>query len=192
MVPRLILGIADSFLSSNYFSLVTSMHIRHAHTAQTSMYIPPIIFDRNCNSVPHLVRIADIFWCAAGISGLYPQAVICPPTSVYSLPLTLVDRVGGWDAGPEAIGEDLHMYLKCFFALSGNLTARIVPSPASQSNVSAGNDVGGIRGWIEAIKARYVQAIRHMWGSLDSGFAIRSLIQLCWYRQTLEDGNMFR
>jgi hypothetical protein len=87
------------------------------------------------------------------------------------MPLELIDRVGGWDTDPEAIGEDLHMYLKCFFALNGNLTTRTVLAPVSQSNVSSGGK--GLSGMIEDYGARYKQAMRHMWGALDSGLALR-------------------
>jgi len=69
-----------------------------------------------------------------------------------------------------SIGEDLHMYLKCYFGVGGRLTSRVIYSPASQSNVAS--DGAGYRGWIKSIQARYRQAMRHMWGSLDSGFAI--------------------
>ncbi|KAF7531495.1 hypothetical protein G7054_g8841 [Neopestalotiopsis clavispora] len=135
-------------------------------------YSAPIIFDRNANDVPAIVRVADILWSAAGMSGLYSGSTIAPPTSVYSVPLVLVDRVGGWDADSEAIGEDLHMYLKCFFAMNGNLTSRTVLSPVSQSNVS-GDGGKGVAGLITDMKARYKQALRHMWGCLDSGYAMR-------------------
>lgn len=162
---------------SDYFEFITNSHLEHAATADTTLYTPPIIFDRNSNSVPACVRVADLLWAAAGLSGLYPYAAICPPTSVYSIPLTLVRRVGGWDTGPDAIGEDLHMYLKCFFTLKGNLVSRSVPSPASQCNLHS--DVKGVRGWFDAHIGRYNQALRHMWGSLDSGFALRRLMELC-------------
>lgn len=148
------------------------MHYAHPDTCMTTLYAAPIIFDRNAHKVPALVRVADVLWCAAGISGLYQSSSIAPPTSVYSLPLTLIDRVGGWDCDAEAIGEDLHMYIKCFFALNGNLTCRKVLSPVSQSNVTGGGK-GGIRGAAADIGARYRQAIRHMWGALDTGFALR-------------------
>ncbi|KAF5623339.1 glycosyl transferase gt-a type structural fold [Fusarium sp. NRRL 52700] len=141
-------------------------------TALTTIYSAPIIFDRNAHCVPSLVRVADILWGAAGMSGLYPGSSISPPTSVYSLPLDLVDRVGGWDCGSEAIGEDLHMYIKCFFALNGNLTSRVIYSPVSQCNVTGG---GGL---LKDTRARYKQALRHMWGALDTGFALRKLVQL--------------
>lgn len=153
------------------------MHLSHPETASTTLYAAPIIFDRNAHNVPAIVRVADILWSAGGMSGLYRGSAIAPPTSVYSLSLELVDRVGGWDCDAEAIGEDLHMYVKCFFALNGNLTCRTILSPVSQSNV-AGGGKGGIRGIITDMEARYKQALRHMWGSLDSGFAIRKAVEM--------------
>jgi len=158
------------------------MHLAYPETANTTLYSAPIIFDRNAHLVPMLVRVADVLWCAAGLSGLYNTSSIRPPTSVYTVPLDLVDRVGGWDADSEAIGEDLHMYLKCFFALNGNLTTRTVLAPVSQSNVTGGGK--GFRGQFENYKARYKQAMRHMWGALDSGYAIRSLVDMWRERKT--------
>ena len=90
--------------------------------------------------------------------------------------MTLVERVGGWDTGPGAIGEDMHMYLKCFFALSGNINVQIVYAAASQCNVSS--DVQGFAGYIDGLNARYRQALRHMWGSLDTGFAVRQTVEM--------------
>lgn len=153
------------------------MHLDHPETATTTMYAAPIVFDRNAHLVPTIVRVADILWCAAGMSGLYRNSTIAPPTSVYSLPLELVDRVGGWDTGAEAIGEDLHMFIKCFFALNGHLTCRVINSPVSQTNVTACKG-GGIRGAVADIQARYKQALRHMWGALDAGYAIRKLVEV--------------
>jgi hypothetical protein len=158
------------------------MHLAHPEIASTTLYSAPIIFDRNAHLVPALVRVADILWCAAGLSGLYASSSIRPPTSVYSLPLELVDRVGGWDTDPEAIGEDLHMYLKCFFALNGNLTSRTILAPVSQTSVSSGQK--GYRGMAADVQARYKQAMRHMWGALDSGYAMRQMVQLWKERKT--------
>lgn len=154
------------------------MHLNYPETANTTLYAAPIIFDRNADKVPALVRVADILWCAAGMSGLYSGSTTAPPTSVYSLPLVLVDRVGGWDCDNESIGEDLHMYLKCFFALNGNLTCRTVLSPVSQSNVTAGGHGKGYKGALADIQARYKQAMRHMWGALDTGYALRQAVEL--------------
>ncbi|KAB5536536.1 glycosyl transferase family group 2-domain-containing protein [Coniochaeta sp. 2T2.1] len=169
---------ADSHLSSNYFALITSMHLKFSDTANTTLYAAPIIFDRNADKVPAIVRVADILWCAAGMSGLYSGSTTAPPTSVYSLPLELVDRVGGWDCDNESIGEDLHMYIKCFFALNGNLICRTILSPVSQTNVTGGGHGKGYKGALADIQARYRQAMRHMWGALDTGYALRKAVEL--------------
>ena len=75
-----------------------------------TLYMPPIIFDRNAHMVPMLVRSADLMWCGAGLSCYQKQpsrADIGIPTSVYTLPLPLVSLARGWDTGPDAIGEDM-------------------------------------------------------------------------------------
>jgi Glycosyl transferase family group 2 len=150
----------------------------HQSTAATTMYIAPIVFDRNAHTVPILVRVADLLWCGAGLSGLYEGSMVSPPTSVYSLSLSLVERVGGWDGGDEAIGEDLHMYLKCMFALAGNLTTRVVHSAASQTNTTSGRR--GLGGQLASMQLRYRQAVRHMWGALDTGYAVSKTCALLW------------
>lgn len=153
------------------------MHHAYPDTAPTTLYSVPIIFDRNAHEVPAIVRVADILWAGCGLSGLYSGSSIAPPTSVYSVPMVLADRVGGWDCDADAIGEDLHMYIKCFFALNGNLTNRTVFAPVSQSNVTSGG-AKGLHGVYSGMLARYKQALRHMWGALDSGFTLRKLVEL--------------
>ena len=113
---------------------------------------------------------------------MYPGTSISIPTSVYSLPLSLADKVGGWDSDPTAIGEDMHMLLKCYFETAGNLVSRVIHVPASQCNVSgdsisnSGKAIPWHRRTLDTYQARYRQALRHMWGALDSGFATRRTI----------------
>ncbi|KAH7358824.1 glycosyl transferase family group 2-domain-containing protein [Plectosphaerella cucumerina] len=168
---------ADSHLLSNYTTQITTMHHAYPETAGTTLYSAPIIFDRNAHEVPALVRVADILWAGCGLSGLYNGSSIAPPTSVYSVPLSLADQVGGWDCDADAIGEDLHMYIKCFFALNGNLTNRTVFAPVSQSNITS-DGAKGLHGVYAGVRARYRQALRHMWGALDTGFTLRKLVEL--------------
>lgn len=139
-----------------------------------TLYMPPIIFDRNAHKVPRLVRMADLMWCGAGLSCYTrrPTATtVAIPTAVYTVPLPLVCLAEGWDTGSEAIGEDMHMMLKCYFATNGRMKIVSIPSPVSQCNVTSGKP--GIRGWIADHSARYAQGLRHMWGCLDTGYAVR-------------------
>ena len=161
---------SDTHLSSNYFLLLTKFHHEDRERGNT-LYCVPIVFDRNAHKVNSFVRAADIFWCGAGLSGLYGGSSIKIPTSVYSIAMTLAGHVGGWDSGPESIGEDMHMYLKCYFKSKGQVKTKVIYSPASQSNVHS--DMKGVRGFLMNLCSRYQQAFRHMWGSLDSGYAIQ-------------------
>lgn len=167
---------ADTHLSHRYFTQIAHLHLENPDTNDTTIYVPPLVFDRNLHHVPLPVRTADLMWAGAGISSLYTGSSVCIPTSVYSLPMTLVESVGGWDTDPGAIGEDMHMYLKCFFALSGNINVQIVYAAASSCNVSS--DAHGLRGYVDGLNARYRQALRHMWGSLDTGYAIRQMVDV--------------
>ena len=113
-------------------------------------------------------------WSGAGLSCYLTKPHengVAIPTSVYTVPLPLVNLVHGWDSDANAIGEDMHMMLKCYYAANGRLAIESIPSPASQCNISTDNT--GIRGWLENHRARYFQALRHMWGCLDSGYAVR-------------------
>ncbi|KAJ6105308.1 hypothetical protein N7523_010118 [Penicillium sp. IBT 18751x] len=112
---------ADTHLSQDYFTEIQRLHSLHLNAANRSLYCCPIIFDRNAHETPIFVRCADLLWAFAGISTMYPGSSMAIPTSVYSLPLSLVEQVGGWDSDPTAIGEDMHMLLKCYFGTAGDL-----------------------------------------------------------------------
>ena len=165
-------GIADTHLSQDYFTEIRRLHYSNESKAERSFYCCPIMFDRNSLETPVMVRCADLLWGFAGLSTMYPGTALSIPTSVYSLPVSLADRVGGWDSDPTAIGEDMHMFLKCYFETAGNVVNRVVYVPASQCNVSSDTRVGWRRS-MDTCCARYRQALRHMWGALDSGFAAR-------------------
>ncbi len=162
---------ADSHLSWRYFAQIAKQHLALSEEERDlSFYVCPVVFDRNSHRVPLFVRTADIFWAGAGISTMYAQSSVCIPTSVYSMPLSLLEYVGGWDSDARAIGEDMHMFLKCYFALDGNLRPKVIYAAASQCNVCS--ELAGIRGYHDGIRVRYQQAKRHMWGMLDTGFAV--------------------
>ena len=109
-------------------------------------------------------------WSIGVIANLYPSSPVKIPCSAYSVSMDLAIAVDFWDSGPEAIGEDLHMYLKCFFSSRGHVIVKSIFSPASQCNIEGS---GGI---ISGLKARYTQAKRHLWGSLDFGYVLRRTI----------------
>jgi hypothetical protein len=83
--------------------------------------------------------------------------------------MVLAHGVGMWDTDETSMGEDFHMYLKCFFATQGTLKAYTIYSPASCCNVESDS-------WFNNIGARVSQAKRHMWAALDIGYILRRAI----------------
>ncbi|KAF1985248.1 hypothetical protein K402DRAFT_455224 [Aulographum hederae CBS 113979] len=168
----------DSHLLQDFFNEIRRYHITSPSTAHIQFYISPFVFDRNAHASPVFVRCSDLLWCWAGLSSLHPGASISIPTSVYSLPLVLASRVGGWDADPTAIGEDMHMLLKTYFGCQGDIITKTIYSAASQCNVSSSLRNGSYWAtYYDTLCARYDQALRHMWGALDTGFALQNTIR---------------
>lgn len=167
--------LADTHLTQDYFNEIRRLHWLHNKDADHALYASPIIFDRNSNDVPIFVRCADLLWGFAGVSAMYPGCSIVIPTSVYSLSLSLAEKVGGWDGDATAIGEDMHMLLKCYFETGGDVVTHVIYSPASQCNIQSNGD----ENWgpyTSTLFARYRQALRHMWGALDTGYSVRQSV----------------
>jgi hypothetical protein len=166
---------ADTHLSEKYFDCLvyrycTALH----HEKQKMLFAPTLIFDRNANEVPFLVRMTDFCW-TIGLLSIF-QMPVKFPCSVYTVSRLLAHRVKYWDAGPEAIGEDMHMSLKCWTYLQMELIMIPIYIPASSSNVQGDT-------YIESLWARFEQAKRHLWGALDFGYAFSSLISHKCYQK---------
>ncbi|KAJ3409577.1 hypothetical protein HDV05_004394, partial [Chytridiales sp. JEL 0842] len=175
---------ADSALAEDYFAAATYHYVVGTPEERMAMYFStPMIFDRNANTVPNLVRAHDMLWSIGHLSHLYPESPVKFPVAVYSISMDLCVAVDFWDTGPEAIGEDMHMFVKCFFA-NGGLVPRALYSPSSQSNVE-GTPLDQMKGhiypwssWLSGVSARYAQAKRHMWGSLDTGYSLHQTAKI--------------
>jgi len=161
---------ADTVFDQRYFLYMDNEMVKSTNPGSVDvMFAPPVLFNRNSLSVPSVVRVTDIQWCSFAYAtfGLYDG--IGFPMSVYSLPMELAHRVGFWDTCASAIGEDMHMFLKCFFETNGALCTKTVPYPVSQTNVE------GVT-FVDTIKERFTQANRHALGVQDTPY--------CWAQST--------
>lgn len=100
---------------------------------------------------------------------MYKGSSFTPPCSAYSIPMKFAVAVGLWDSDPTSLGEDFHMYIKCFFSTHGEIILKPIFSPLSCCNV-----VG--QGYLGGLNARRVQSKRHLWGALDLGYTLRRAI----------------
>ncbi|KAG2176054.1 hypothetical protein INT44_000533 [Umbelopsis vinacea] len=128
---------------------------------------PPIFFSRNSFDVPAAVRVTDITWSAMVMSNLSNSRGLAFPCSTYSLSMVLAERVGYWDTDADSVGEDLHMWLKCFFKTDGAARSAPIFVPINLTNVQAD-------GYLNNMYARYIQATRHYNGVADVAYTLRS------------------
>ncbi|CAD6986232.1 unnamed protein product [Tilletia controversa] len=150
---------ADTLLAADFFlSSAVKYALAPASRRAVMMFVPPTLFDRNGAEVPVFTRAADIFWCCAGIGGIYPSSWVKIPTSAYGASLELVKYCDYWDCGPEAIGEDMHFYVKAMFETKGNVYAETIYSPASQCNVVVSAGSGPVSSYMSDMRARWSQA----------------------------------
>ncbi|KAG2227100.1 hypothetical protein INT45_003830 [Circinella minor] len=131
---------------------------------------PPIFFSRNCFEVPAAVRVTDITWSAMVMANLGNSRGIAFPCSTYSLSMVLAERVGYWDTGADAVGEDMHMFLKCFFKTDGQARTVAIHVPINLTNVQT-------NGYLSNINARYIQAKRHYNGVADVAYTLRNAMK---------------
>ncbi|KAJ3072931.1 hypothetical protein HK102_006142, partial [Quaeritorhiza haematococci] len=144
-----------------------------------TVFCPPMFFSRNSHQVPAPVRIYDIMWSVMVMQNLSNMRGICFPCSTYSLSMVLADRVGYWDPDTAAIGEDMHMALKCFFKAGAR--GHPIYVPINLTNVQT-------TGYLSNIHARFVQARRHFMGVADVAYTLQNALRVspnAWNRMTL-------
>ncbi|RUP51435.1 hypothetical protein BC936DRAFT_148153 [Jimgerdemannia flammicorona] len=157
---------SDSAIPELYVTEVEKA-ISQAEDPYTTLCSPPIFFSRNSFEVPAAVRVTDTTWSIMVMQNLSNSRGLSFPCSTYSLSMVLAERVGYWDVDADSVGEDMHMWLKCFFKTEG--AARTVPIfvPINLTNVQT-------TGYVSNMYARYVQATRHMNGVADVAYTLKS------------------
>ncbi|KAI8079375.1 hypothetical protein BDF21DRAFT_363139 [Thamnidium elegans] len=145
------------------------------------LFAPPIFFSRNCFDVPAAVRMTDITWSAMVMSSLSNSRGLAFPCSTYSLSMVLAERVGYWDTDADAVGEDMHMMLKCFFKTDGLARCCPIFVPINLTNVQSD-------GYFSSMNARFVQAKRHYNGIADLAYTLRNAFGV---KDTTEVGHVF-
>ncbi|OBZ88469.1 hypothetical protein A0J61_03492 [Choanephora cucurbitarum] len=168
---RIIITVSDSD------SAIPELYVREVEEALNRsedpyhlLCAPPIFFSRNCYDVPAAVRVTDITWSAMVMSNLSNSRGMCIPCSNYSLSMELADKVGYWDTDADAVGEDMHMWLKCFWKTQGQVRTASIYVPINLTNVQT-------EGYFSNVSARYVQAKRHYNGVADVAYTLKNAFQ---------------
>ncbi|KXS20806.1 hypothetical protein M427DRAFT_27898 [Gonapodya prolifera JEL478] len=160
---------------------IPELYVHHLELALSTaddpyalVYAPPMFFSRNCADVPGAVRITDALWSCMVAQNLGNWRGIAFPCAIYSLSLLLADRINYWDTSPDGIAEDFHTMLRAFLRTDGRARCQLIPVPINLTNVQATTE-RSVRGYVSNMRARFSQAVRHMYGGCDVGYAIREM-----------------
>jgi len=155
---------ADTLIPGAYFAEVEA-RIQASMDDETRILCAPFhFFIRNAHEVPAAVRMTDVIWSMMVFQNLSNPTGAVFPCSTYSMTLDLVEEVGFWDPGPEAIGEDMHMFIKAFQRC--NVRGVPIYIPVLNTNIQTG------KSYFHDLWARFGQATRHHLGVADLIFSM--------------------
>ncbi len=122
----------------------------------------PIFFYNNIWQVPALLRIPNSLGGLVHLSRLSRKRRVLFSQSTYSLSMRMAHDVGYWDT--DVIPEDWHMFLKCFYALGGDVDVEPIHLPV-------GNDGALSHTAKDTYINQYLQVRRWGWGAVDVPYA---------------------
>lgn len=158
---------ADSLFHLRYFSALTYKFCTDERRYRR-FWQSPIFLDNNIWVVPAPTRLVSILSNINFLADLaHPRGLVFPQ-STYSLSMRMADDVDYWDG--DVIPEDWHMFLKCFFALEGQVTIEPIFLPTGSDAVYSGTYWG-------SLVTRYKQAKRHAWGAIDIPYALQQFLR---------------
>lgn len=151
----------DHFLALTcLFALDAQRHLR--------FWQAPIRYHTNIWEISPPMRLINAYSSAFELAYLAAPWWIPMPMSSYSLSLRLLESSGYWDG--DVIADEWHMFIKAFYARDGEVTLERVFLPFS-AYATTGDTV-----W-ESIKNRYLQTLRHAWGSKEVGYIVAKTLE---------------
>ncbi len=156
---------ADTIWHRDTFAALTVLFATDSQRS-TTFWQAPIRYHANVWATNPLLRIVHAYssaWELAYLAAPWWRAL---PMSSYSMSLRLIAEAGYWD--PDVIADEWHMFIKTFFQRAGDIRLQPVFLPFYASAT------GGETLW-QAVKARYLQTLRHAWGAKEIGYALSEM-----------------
>lgn len=169
---------ADTLWHKDHFYCLTALFALNPDRG-LRFWQAPIRYHGNIWEINPMLRIVNAYSTALELAYLAAPWWKPLPMSSYSLSLRLLDNSGYWDA--DVIADEWHMYIKAFFARGGEIQLERVFLPFLAQAVT-GNTF-----W-EALRNRYLQTLRHAWGSKEVGYMVAKMLE----HPEIEFGRAFR
>lgn len=148
-----VLCCADALVPFEYVQQLESVS-NAATNSSVHIYAAPVLFEQDSSAVPGIVRATDYMWSALAAQNLNSWFGVGFPISNYSLSLKLVHDIGYWDTWPDAIGEDMHMFIKAFLHTHGATQLHPIHAPINMTHVQGTT-------WVRSLWARFLQVRGH-------------------------------
>lgn len=157
---------ADSLIPPAYFACLTYKFLTNknrynrfwqAHITEYSNVERTIFPIQLISSITSVMRL-----------GYSLQGDFFIPYSTYSSSLKLIDEAGYWDVN--VIPEDWHMFFKALFKKQGEVETESI-------NLTIHGDAVEGENFLDAMKNRYTQNLRHAWGVSDIPYLIKQFLK---------------
>lgn len=158
---------ADTLWHKDYFYALTFLFATHPDR-HLRFWQAPIRYHTNIWEISPPMRLLNAYATAFELAYLAAPWWIPMPMSSYTLSLRLLDSSGYWD--PDVIADEWHMFIKAYFARAGKVRLERVFLPFS-AYATTGDTI-----W-QSIKNRYLQTLRHAWGSKEVGYMVAKLLE---------------
>lgn len=157
---------ADTRWHPTFFYALTALYALHPER-HLRFWQAPIRYHGNIWDINPLLRIVNAYATAIELAYLAAPYWKPMPMSSYSLSLRLLDLSGYWDV--DVIADEWHMFIKAYFARGGRVQLERVYLPF-MADATVGTSV-----WNE-LRERYLQSLRHAWGSKEVGYMLAKMI----------------
>lgn len=158
---------ADTLWHSDYFYALTYLFATNP-ARYLRFWQAPIRYHTNIWDISPPMRLINAYSTAFELAYLAAPWWIPMPMSSYTLSMKLLESSGYWD--PDVIADEWHMFIKAYFARDGEVQLERVFLPFS-AYATTGSTV-----W-QAIKNRYLQTLRHAWGSKEVGYIVAKMLE---------------
>lgn len=158
---------ADTLWHPQYFYALTYLFAVHPQR-HLRFWQAPIRYHTNIWEISPPMRLVNAYSTAFELAYLAAPWWIPMPMSSYTLSLRLLDASNYWD--PDVIADEWHMFIKAYFARDGQVKLERVFLPFS-AYATTGETI-----W-KTIKERYLQTLRHAWGSKEVGFIVAKMLE---------------
>ncbi|MBK8027845.1 MAG: hypothetical protein IPK19_42350 [Chloroflexi bacterium] len=158
---------ADTLWHPQYFYALTHLYAVNPERS-LRFWQGPIRYHGNIWEINPLMRLINAYSSAFELAYLAAPWMMPMPMSSYSLSLRLLESSGYWD--PDVIADEWHMFIKSFFLRDGAVKLERVFLPFLAQATTGSN-------FLEAVRNRYQQTLRHAWGTKEVGYTMAKLLE---------------